>query len=120
MAAKPSRQEFGMLLRRAHIPQEELSLGGVEEAVVDDDIVATAAVRARIQHELLQIELDLLRARLNMIRAQVRIVAKSSVTWANASARSQLLSYPWIKLGALAAGSFLATTALRRYLSGRS
>ncbi|WP_318410673.1 hypothetical protein [Rhizobium sp. PL01] len=86
---------------------------GVEDAVVIDDIAATAADRARFKHELLQKELDLLRARLDIIRSQVRVVAKSGVTWANASARSQLTSYPWTKLGALAASSFLVTRALR-------
>jgi hypothetical protein len=40
------------------------------------------------------------------------------VTWVNASARSQLSSYPWTKLGALAASSFLVTTAVRSLRSG--
>lgn len=106
-----------MLLRRAHIPQEEIFLVGVEDAVVINDIVATAADRARLQHELLQKELDLLRARLDIIRSQVRVVAKAGVTWADAIARSQLSSYPWTKLGALAASSFLVTTALRSFRS---
>lgn len=102
-----------MLLRRAHIPQEEVFLAGVEDTVVIEDVVATTADRARLQHELLQKELDLLRARLDIIRSQVGVVAKSGVTWANASARSQLASNPWTKLAALSVGSFLITTALR-------
>lgn len=105
-----------MLLRRTHIPQEEVFL--FEDAAAIADVVATAADRARLQHQLLQKELDLLRARLDIIRSQVGVVAKSSVTWANASARSQLSSYPWTKLGALAASSFLVTTALRSLRSG--
>ena len=106
-----------MLLRRAHIPQEEVFLAGVEDTVVIEDVVATTADRARLQHELLQKELDLLQARLDIIRSQVSVVAKSSVTWVNASARAQLSTYPWTKLGALAAGSFLVTKALRRFRS---
>ena len=108
-----------MLLRRAHIPQEEIFLVGVEDAVVVDDIVATAADRARLQHELLQKEIDLLRARLQIVRSQVGVVAKSGVTWANATARSQLASKPWAKLAALTTISFLVTTVLRGLRSGR-
>lgn len=119
MSATDRKQEFGMLLRRAHIPQEEVFLAGIEDAVVIDDGVANAADRARLHHELLQKEVDLLRARLDIIRSQVVVVAKSSVTWANASARSQLTSYPCAKLSALAAGSFLVTRALRSLRSGR-
>jgi hypothetical protein len=109
----PSKKEFGMSNQRTHIPQEEAFVVGEEDVVAIDDVVATATDRARFQHELLQKELDLLRARLDIIRSQVGVVAKSSVTWVNASARSQLSSYPWTKLGALAASSFLVTTALR-------
>ncbi|WP_426124325.1 hypothetical protein [Pararhizobium sp. PWRC1-1] len=107
-----------MLLRRAHIPQEEVFLVGIEDVVVIDDSVATAADRARLQHELLQKELDLLRARLEIVRSQVGVVAKSGVTWVNASARSQLGSYPWAKFAALAASSFLVTTAVRKLSFG--
>ena len=107
-----------MLLRRAHIRQEEVFLAGVEDAVLIDDVVATADDRARLQHELLQKELDLLRARLDSIRSQAAVVAKAGVTWANASARSQLASNPWAKLASLAASSFLVTTVLRKFLSG--
>jgi hypothetical protein len=106
-----------MLLRRAHLSQEEVFLVGVEDAVVVDDVVATAADRACLQHELLQKELDLLRARLDIIRARVGIVAKSGVTWINESARSQLSTHPWAKLTALAAGSFVVTAALRSFRS---
>jgi hypothetical protein len=107
-----------MLLRRPHIPQEKVLLSGVEDSlVIDDDCLANAADRARLQHELLQKEVDLLRARLDIIRSQVGVVAKSGATWVNASARSQLASYPWTKLGALAAGSFLITAALRSFRS---
>ncbi len=103
-----------MLLRRARIPQEEVFFIGAEDDVVIDDI-ATAAHRARFQRELLQKELDFLRAKIDIIRFQLGIVAKSGMTWANISARSQLASYPWTKLGALAASSFLVTTALRSF-----
>lgn len=108
-----------MLLRRAHIPQEEIFLVGVEDAVVMDDIVATAADRARLKHELLQKEIDLLRARLEIIRSQVGVAAKLGVTWANATAWSQLASKPWAKLAALTTISFLVTTVLRSLRSGR-
>lgn len=57
-----------MLLRRAHLPQEEVFFLGVEHAVVVDDIAATANERARLQHDLLQKEIDLLCARLGIIR----------------------------------------------------
>ena len=106
-----------MLLRRTPIPQEEVFLVGEEDVVVIDNVVATATDRARLHRELLQKEVDLLRARLDIIRSQVDVVAKSGVTWANASARSQLASYPWTKLGALAASSFLVTAALRSFRS---
>jgi hypothetical protein len=110
-------QEFGMLLRRPHIPQEEVFLSDAEDTLRFDDSLANAANRARLQHELLQKEVDLLRARLDIIRSQVGVVAKSGATWVNASARSQHASYPWTKLGALAAGSFLITAALRSFRS---
>lgn len=107
-----------MLLKRKHVPKEEVFL--IEEEHQDDvpELKASVYERARIRHEVLQKEIDLLRARLHIIRDQAGLVAKSGVTWANASARAQLGPYPWAKFAALAASSFLVTRGLRKLPMG--
>jgi hypothetical protein len=102
-----------MLLRRVHIPQEVL-LSNPEDQSLISEMTGTPRDRARLQHELLQKEVDLLRARLDITRSQLGVVARSGVRWAHASARSQLGPYPWLKFAVLAASSYLVTTAIRR------
>ncbi len=76
--------------------------------------MASVEHRARLRHELLNKEIDLFRARLEIIRSQIGVLTRSSMTWADASARTQLGPYPWAKFLALSAGPYLVTKALRR------
>ncbi|HTO34254.1 MAG TPA: hypothetical protein VL202_24240 [Pararhizobium sp.] len=102
------------MLKKAHIPQEDIFLYGSDDADPIVETVATPEERARLRHEILEKDIDLLRVRLDLIRARVGLVSRSSVRWANCSARSQLGAYPWAKFAALAASSCLVTIALRR------
>jgi len=102
------------MLKKAHIPQEEVFLYASDDIDPVVETVATPDERARLRHEILEKDIDLLRVRLELIRAQIGLVARSGATWANASARSQLGTYPWAKLAALTASSCLVTMALRR------
>ncbi|WP_438749388.1 hypothetical protein [Pararhizobium sp. O133] len=102
------------MLNKAHIPQEEVFLYGSDDADPLVETVATPDERARLRHDILEKDIDLLRARLDLIRARVGVVTRSSVRWANSSARSQLGAYPWAKFAALTASSCLMTMALRR------
>jgi len=102
-----------MLLRRAHVPQEEVFVTGREDGVPFSAIPASPREKARIRHEILQKDIDLLRSRLAIVAAQAGAVGKAGAIWVNAGARSQLGTYPWAKFAALTVGSYVVTRALR-------
>jgi hypothetical protein len=67
----------------------------------------------RLRYSDTRVELDILRDRLERIKEDVAEIAHARMEWADASAHAQLGDYPWAKLAAAMAASFVATKALR-------
>jgi hypothetical protein len=103
-----------MLLRRRHVPQEEVFLADPGDEIPVSTTHPSPEAKARLRHDILQEEIALLRARLAIIRSRLGVVAKSGATWVHASARSQLGSYPWSKFAALTVASYVVTISLRK------
>jgi hypothetical protein len=61
----------------------------------------------------LQFQLAMVKSRAAAIGTQSSRLGRSTATWADKSARAQLGSYPWAKLGAAFVGTFVATLFIR-------
>jgi hypothetical protein len=66
-----------MLLRRRHVPQEEVFLADPGDEIPVSTTHPSPEAKARLRHEILQEEVALLRARLAIIRSRLGVVAKS-------------------------------------------
>ncbi len=73
----------------------------------------SANVELRLRYSDTQVELEILRDRVARIRNDIAQIVQDRVEWADASAHAQLGEYPWAKLAAAMAASFVATKALR-------
>ncbi|MDM9628441.1 hypothetical protein QTL95_21315 [Rhizobium sp. S152] len=73
----------------------------------------SANVELRLRYSDTQVELEILRDRLARIRNDIAQIVQARMEWADASAHAQLGEYPWAKLAAAMAASFVATKALR-------
>jgi hypothetical protein len=72
-----------------------------------------ASVELRLRYSDTRVELEILRDRLARIKEDVAQIVQARIEWADASAHAQLGDYPWAKLGAAMAASFVATKTLR-------
>ncbi len=72
-----------------------------------------ASVELHLRYSDTRAELEILRGRLERIKDDVAGIVKARMEWADASAHAQLGDYPWSKLAAAMAASFVATKALR-------
>jgi len=72
-----------------------------------------ASVDLRLRYSDTRVELEILRDRLARIKEDIAQIVHARMEWADASAHAQLGDYPWAKLAAATAASFVATKALR-------
>lgn len=73
----------------------------------------SANVELRLRYSDTQVELEILRDRVARIRHDIEQIVQARMEWADASAHAQLGEYPWAKLAAAMAASFVAIKALR-------
>jgi hypothetical protein len=88
------------------------------EAEVEADLSASTAdlahARALDEMEALRRQIALLRIRVSEVAEQSGDVVRAKAHWADARARAQLGDYPWLKLTAAFAGTFVAARILRQ------
>lgn len=113
----PSLEDMSMqssINRDGHLPLDPDELIAEGEPPFADAAAETAREKADQDLTALRQELRLLRVRISALREDAEAALKAKATSVDANAHVQLGDYPWAKLAAAIAATFVAARLVRR------